>query len=92
VRLERLGQLKNPMTSSGMETATFRLVVPQPTTLPRTPEEVLVEYKIVSLLFRPKFVIAKEAEAMRSGKKERKNESEEKMKEKNKKSEKNEVK
>jgi hypothetical protein len=26
VRLEGLGQLKNPMTSSGMEPATFRLV------------------------------------------------------------------
>jgi hypothetical protein len=26
VRLERLGQLKNPMTSSGIEPATFRLV------------------------------------------------------------------
>jgi hypothetical protein len=27
VRLERLGALKNPMTSSGIEPATFRLVV-----------------------------------------------------------------
>jgi hypothetical protein len=37
MRLEELVQLKNPMTSSGIEPATFRLVVPQPTTLPRTP-------------------------------------------------------
>jgi hypothetical protein len=38
-RLEGLGQLKNPMTSSGTEPATFRLValVPQPTTPPRAP-------------------------------------------------------
>jgi hypothetical protein len=35
VLLEGLDQLKNPMTSSGFEQATFRLVVPQPTTLPR---------------------------------------------------------
>jgi hypothetical protein len=27
VQLERLGQLKNPVTSSGVETATFRLVL-----------------------------------------------------------------
>jgi hypothetical protein len=27
VRLEGLGKLKNPMTSSGFETATFRLVL-----------------------------------------------------------------
>jgi hypothetical protein len=37
VRLEGLGQLKNVMTSSGIEPATFRLVVPQPTTLPCDP-------------------------------------------------------
>jgi hypothetical protein len=37
VRLEGLGQLKNLVTSSGIEPATFRLVVPQPTTLPRAP-------------------------------------------------------
>jgi hypothetical protein len=30
-----------------------------------------VEYEIVSFLFRPKFVTVKEAETMRSGKKER---------------------
>jgi hypothetical protein len=36
VGLEGLGQLKNPVTSSGIEPATFRLValVPQPITLP----------------------------------------------------------
>jgi hypothetical protein len=37
VRLEWLGQLKNPTTSSGIEPATFRActIVPQPTKLPR---------------------------------------------------------
>jgi hypothetical protein len=35
MRLEGLRQLKNPMTSSGTEPAIFRLVAPQPTTLPR---------------------------------------------------------
>jgi hypothetical protein len=35
VRLEGLGQLKNPMTSSGFESATFQLVVPQQTMLLR---------------------------------------------------------
>jgi hypothetical protein len=36
VRLEGLGQLKNPMTTSGIEPATFRFVsiVSQPTMLP----------------------------------------------------------
>jgi hypothetical protein len=33
LRLEGLGKLKNPMTSSGIEPVTFRLV----TTLPRAP-------------------------------------------------------
>jgi hypothetical protein len=39
VRLEGLGQLKNTMTSSGIERETFRLcsIVSQPTTLPRAP-------------------------------------------------------
>jgi hypothetical protein len=35
VRLEGLGQLKNPMISSGFEPATFCSIVPQPTKLPR---------------------------------------------------------
>jgi hypothetical protein len=37
VRLEGLGQLKNQMTSSGIQPTTFRAcgIVPQPTTLPR---------------------------------------------------------
>jgi hypothetical protein len=39
VRLEGLGQLKNPVTSSRIEPATYKIValVPQPTTLPRAP-------------------------------------------------------
>jgi hypothetical protein len=38
VRLERLGKLKNPVTSEGIEPTTFRLVaVPQPTMLLRAP-------------------------------------------------------
>jgi hypothetical protein len=37
VRLEELGQFKNPAISSSIKIATFRLVVPQPTTLPRAP-------------------------------------------------------
>jgi hypothetical protein len=37
VRLEGLGQLKNPMTASGFDPATFRLVS-QPNTLPRARE------------------------------------------------------
>jgi hypothetical protein len=36
VRLEGLGPLKNPITSSGIEPATFRLVTPQSTTLPKS--------------------------------------------------------
>jgi hypothetical protein len=36
MRLQELGQLKNPMTSSGIETATFRFA-PQPTALTRAP-------------------------------------------------------
>jgi hypothetical protein len=45
MRLEGLGQFKNPMTSSGFESATFRLValVPQPTRLLRAPKIVLFE-------------------------------------------------
>jgi hypothetical protein len=35
--LKRLDQLKYPLTSSEIESATFRLVVPQPTALPRVP-------------------------------------------------------
>jgi hypothetical protein len=40
VRLEGVGQLKNPVTSSGIEPKTFRLVaiVPQPTTLLHAPD------------------------------------------------------
>jgi hypothetical protein len=39
VRLEGLGQLKNPITPSGLEPATFRLVpVPQPNTLTCAPD------------------------------------------------------
>jgi hypothetical protein len=39
VRLEELGQLKNPITSSGIESAIFRLVtMPQATTIPRAPD------------------------------------------------------
>jgi hypothetical protein len=34
VRLEGIGQLKNPMISSGIKPATFRIVAP----LPRAPE------------------------------------------------------
>jgi hypothetical protein len=43
VWLEGLGQLKNPMASSGIESVTFRLVVmmPQPTTLQRAPHNVV---------------------------------------------------
>jgi hypothetical protein len=39
VLLEGFGQLKNPMTSSGIEPVTFRFVgvVPQPSTLLRAP-------------------------------------------------------
>jgi hypothetical protein len=41
VWLEELGQLKNPMISSGIEPATFRFssTVPQPTMLPRSPRK-----------------------------------------------------
>jgi hypothetical protein len=41
VRLEGLNQLKNPITSSEIETATFRLVVPQPTESYKTPKYTL---------------------------------------------------
>jgi hypothetical protein len=37
LRLEGLGQLKSPVISSRVESAAFRLVVPQPTTLWRAP-------------------------------------------------------
>jgi hypothetical protein len=37
VRLERLGQLKNPVASSGIDPPACS-IVPQPTTLPRTPK------------------------------------------------------
>jgi hypothetical protein len=38
VRLEELGELKNPLTSSGMDPdLTACSTVPQPTTLPRAP-------------------------------------------------------
>jgi hypothetical protein len=39
VRLEGLGQLKHPVTASGIALATFRAyrIVPQPITLPRAP-------------------------------------------------------
>jgi hypothetical protein len=48
VRPEGLGQLKkNPMTSSGIEPATFRLV-PLTTTLPRTPTREMSTYEIVA--------------------------------------------
>jgi hypothetical protein len=43
MRLEELGQLKIPMTSSGIEPVTFRL---QPTTLQRAP---LMEWKYIKL-------------------------------------------
>jgi hypothetical protein len=49
VRLQGLGQLKYPMTSSGLEPATFQILalVPQPTTLPRAPhlQSALTKYK-----------------------------------------------
>jgi hypothetical protein len=35
IGLEGLGHLKNPMNLLGIEPATFRLVVSQPTTLPK---------------------------------------------------------
>jgi hypothetical protein len=35
VRLEALGKLKKKMTSTGIEPATFRLVMPQPITIQR---------------------------------------------------------
>jgi hypothetical protein len=49
VQLEGVGQLKNPMTSSGIEPrALRRVVLPQPTTLPRaTPFNCV----LVSILF-----------------------------------------
>jgi hypothetical protein len=47
MRLEGLGQLKNPITSSGIELATFRLeAVPQPTTLSRAPNGFLLALAI----------------------------------------------
>jgi hypothetical protein len=45
VRLEGLGQLKNPMNSSGYETATFRLVA-VPSTQKRTIVKQTVFYRI----------------------------------------------
>jgi hypothetical protein len=50
-RLKGLGQLRNPMTSSGIDTATFRLVetVPQPTTLPRALS--YIDIKIIKRMF-----------------------------------------
>jgi hypothetical protein len=52
--LEVLGQLKNPITSSGIEHATFSAcsIVPQPTTLPRAPTSSLQVYKEVQLYQR----------------------------------------
>jgi hypothetical protein len=46
VWLEGLGQLKNPLTSSGIKPATFQLVLPQPTTLPHSPTPSLNKLKI----------------------------------------------
>jgi hypothetical protein len=43
VQLEGLGQVKNPMTSSEIDPATFRLVaVPEPTMLPRAPVQTIL--------------------------------------------------
>jgi hypothetical protein len=56
-QLERLGQLKNPMTSSGIKPVTFWLV-PQPTTLPRAPIPTLTPHQLKQALYRiPNFII-----------------------------------
>jgi hypothetical protein len=44
VRLEGLGQLKNPMTSSGIEPACS--IAPQPTTLPHAPTVIHYAYSL----------------------------------------------
>jgi hypothetical protein len=44
VRLEGLGQLKIPMTSSGIEPATFRLVAYQPTTLLSATTIIIIQF------------------------------------------------
>jgi hypothetical protein len=45
VRLEELGQFKNPMTSSGIEPATLTAysIVPQPNTIPQNAELMYVK-------------------------------------------------
>jgi hypothetical protein len=57
VRLEGLGQMKNPVTSSGIEPASR--IVPQPTTLPRSPIEHLQNVITTSLteLQAPKITV-----------------------------------
>jgi hypothetical protein len=51
VRLEGLGQLKNPMTSSGIEPMSFWLcsIVPQPTTFPCAPTEIWVRTNMLHI-------------------------------------------
>jgi hypothetical protein len=54
--LEGLGPVKNAITLSGIEPATFRLVcslVPQPTTLPRTQHIVVVSIFYICSRFTP---------------------------------------
>jgi hypothetical protein len=62
VQLEGLDQLKNLMTS-GIEPATFRLVVPQPTMLPRAPfTYTLVHY--LEFCFRKELRILAEGQSI----------------------------
>jgi hypothetical protein len=58
VRLEELGQLKNPMTSSGIESATFQAcsILPQPTTLPLVPYIILIMTIIIIISININFV------------------------------------